>query len=216
MKSTTPMSEWVNFRDLLAIKSGLNYHIGHATVRSAAMKRPKSLRNWFRQTITTSFSVLALAAGWSLSHPASASAQAAYGSYIGVGGSVGLTGGGPTEDSSAGGVIALRYRLLEIPVSLRAQVLISDATAVVPTVSYDIPLNWYTDAYIGAGVAIQDSENDTSPIGNQTSFVIQPGIDYRIPRSQLVLFGNAIIAFDAYRDSGDTAASVQGGVGLRF
>jgi hypothetical protein len=180
------------------------------------MKHLKTFKKWSRQTITASFGILALMMGWNLSHPSVASAQAAYGSYIGVGGSVGLTDGGPTEDSSAGGVVALRYRILEIPVSLRAQVLISDATAVVPTVSYDIPLNWHTDAYIGAGVAIQDSNNDTSPIGNQTSFVIQPGIDYRVPRSRLVLFGNAIIAFDAYRDSGDTAASLQGGVGLRF
>lgn len=158
----------------------------------------------------------ALTAGLTLLQATPARAQAAYGSYIGIGGSVGLTEGAETEDSAAGGVIAVRYRLLELPVSLRAQVLISDATAVVPTVSYDFPLNWYTQLYLGAGVAIQDADNDTSPIGNQTSFVIQPGIDYQIPRSRLVLFGNAIIAFDAYREGGDTAASLQGGVGLQF
>ncbi|NJN88043.1 MAG: porin family protein [Leptolyngbyaceae cyanobacterium SL_7_1] len=140
-----------------------------------------------------------------------AMAQAAYGSYVGVGGSLGFT-----NDSGGAGVVAVRYRLLEVPISLRAQVLISDATAIVPTVSYDIPLNWYTDAYIGAGIALQDSEQNTSPIGNQTAFVVQPGIDHRIPRSDFVLFGNAIIAFDSYRNSNDTGVSVQGGVGLRF
>jgi hypothetical protein len=31
-----------------------------------------------------------------------------------------------------------------------------------------------------------------------------------------VIFGNAIIAFDADRNSGSTALSLQGGVGLRF
>jgi hypothetical protein len=31
-----------------------------------------------------------------------------------------------------------------------------------------------------------------------------------------VLFGNAVIAFDAYKNSNNTAASLQGGVGLRF
>ncbi len=174
------------------------------------------LKNWSVRLATPLVAGLAVALGV-VAGATPASAQAAYGSYVGVGGSLGLTDGdGVTEDNSNGAVIAARYRLLEVPVSLRAQVLISDATAVVPTVSYDIPLSWYTDAYIGAGVAFQDSNTDTSPIGNQTSFVIQPGVDHRIPRSRLVLFGNAIIAFDAYRAGGGTAAAIQGGVGVRF
>lgn len=166
-------------------------------------------------------SSLALSLGFSIGLLAStstpASAQAAYGSYIGVGGSAGLSDGPNGEGSGAGGVVAVRYRLLEVPLSLRAQALISDRTAIVPTVSYDIPLNWQTDAYIGAGVAFQNGDSDSaSPLGNQTSFVVQPGIDYSFPYSNLVLFGNAIIAFDAYKDGGGTAASVQGGLGVRF
>ncbi|MBW4514210.1 MAG: porin family protein [Timaviella obliquedivisa GSE-PSE-MK23-08B] len=146
-----------------------------------------------------------------------ASAQAAYGSYIGVGGSLGLTDG--TEDVEprrGGGVVAVRYNILELPISLRAQALVSDVTAIVPTVSYDIPLNWQTTAYIGAGVAIQNSDTSSSPVGNKTSFAIQPGIDYVVPNSDLVVFGNAVIAFDAYRDSGGTAAAIQGGLGWNF
>jgi hypothetical protein len=141
----------------------------------------------------------------------SASAQAAYGSYIGVGGSLGLT-----NESSGGGVVAVRYGILELPISLRAQALIGESTAIVPTISYDIPLNWQTTAYLGAGVAIQDSNNSNSPVGNKTSFAIQPGIDYVIPDSNLVVFGNAVIAFDAYRDSGGTAVAIQGGLGWNF
>lgn len=146
-----------------------------------------------------------------------ASAQAAYGSYVGVGPSFGLSSGDDAGSSNAA-VIAVRYRLLELPISLRAQALVfGDTPALVPTVSYDIPLNWQTDAYIGAGVVLQDGgEGNASPLGNQTSFVIQPGVDYSLPYSDLVIFGNAIIAFDAYRDGGGTAASLQGGVGLRF
>lgn len=161
-------------------------------------------------------SSLMLGVGLVLSAPSEASAQAAYGSYIGIGGSVGLTDGGTDDGSSAGGVIAARYRFLRSPISLRGQVLISDSTAFVPTVSYDIPINWQTDFYIGAGAAIQDSDEESSPIGNQTAFVLQPGIDYSFPYSNLVVFGNAIIAFDAYKDSNDTAASVQAGMGVRF
>lgn len=156
------------------------------------------------------------AVGGLLLTPSSASAQAAYGSYIGFGGSAGLTDGGLDGGSSSGGVIAVRYRFLEAPISLRGQVLISETSAFVPTVSYDIPLDWQTDVYLGAGVAIQDSNNDTSPLGNQTAFVLQPGVDYNFPYSNLVVFGNAIIAFDAYKDSNDNAASIQAGVGVRF
>jgi hypothetical protein len=173
--------------------------------------------HWLRGC-AVGFGNASLAIGLTLMTSSAAFAQAAYGSYVGIGVSGGLTSGAEGEDSQVSGLIAVRYRLLEIPVSLRAQAMVfSDAFAIVPTVSYDIPLNWQTDAYVGAGVAIQDGgENSTSPIGNQTAFVIQPGVDYSLPNSRLVIFGNAIIAFDAYRESSGTAAALQGGVGLRF
>jgi hypothetical protein len=139
-----------------------------------------------------------------------ASAQVAYGSYVGVGPTVGVSG-----DSQVGGVIAARYKLLKIPASLRAQALIGQSIAVVPTVSYDVPLNWQTDAYLGAGVVLASGDT-SSPVGNKVSFALQPGVDYMIPNSNTVIFGNAIIAFDAYRNSSSTAFSIQGGVGLRF
>ncbi|MHC5672957.1 MAG: hypothetical protein ACYTXL_13310, partial [Nostoc sp.] len=53
-------------------------------------------------------------------------AQVAYGSYIGIGPAIGITDG-----IQLGGVIAGRYKLLEAPISLRAQVLIGNNTAVV-------------------------------------------------------------------------------------
>ncbi|MFM7424745.1 MAG: hypothetical protein ACKO7W_07120 [Elainella sp.] len=171
--------------------------------------RLKSRLPWFGAAL------LGGALGFLLTAP-SASAQAAYGSYIGIGGSFGATDGPTGDGTSGGGVIAFRYKFLEVPISIRAQALIGQSTAFVPTVSYDVPLNWQTDAYIGMGAAIQDSDQNTSPVGNQTSFVLQPGIDHSFPYSNLVLFGNAIIAFDAYKNSNDTAASIQGGLGVRF
>ena len=143
-------------------------------------------------------------------------AQAAYGSYVGVGPSVGFTENSAGEGRQVGGVVAVRYKLLKVPVSLRAQALIGANTAIVPTVSYDLPLNWQTEAYLGAGLVFAPSGNPPSPVGNQTSFALQPGIDYLVPNSNTVIFGNAIIAFDAYRNGGGNAVSVQGGVGLRF
>jgi len=145
----------------------------------------------------------------------SASAQPAYGSYIGVG-----LGYSPTEDSNdegsqVGGVVNVRYKFLKMPLSLRVQGLIGEGIAIVPTVSYDFPLNWQTDAYVGAGFSFAGG-NSPSPVGDQTSFAIQPGVDFMIPKSNTVLFGNAIVAFDAYRQGGGTAFSLQGGVGLQF
>lgn len=142
-------------------------------------------------------------------------AQAAYGSYVGVGPSLSVTENSAGEGRQLGGVIAVRYKLLKVPVSLRAQALIGANTAVVPTVSYDIPLNWQADVYLGAGIAFAGG-NTASPVGNQISLALQPGIDYVLPNSNTVIFGNAIIAFDAYRNGGGNAISVQGGVGLRF
>ncbi|QSV53365.1 MAG: hypothetical protein HEP80_05115 [Dolichospermum sp. UKL201] len=137
-------------------------------------------------------------------------AQVAYGSYVGIGPTVGLTDG-----TQLGGVLAFRYKLLETPISFRAQALIGKDTAIVPTVSYDLPLNWQTDVYLGAGLVLTSGDT-ASPVGNKISFALQPGIDYVIPNSNTVIFGNAIIAFDAYRNTGGTALSLQGGVGLRF
>lgn len=163
---------------------------------------------------------LALAGGVLAGSANPASAQAAYGSYVGIGGSFGLSSGDDAagEDSSSGVVLAARYRFLEVPISLRLQALISERAAIVPTVSYDIPISWQADAYIGAGASIVTGgdTSDTSPLGNQTAFVIQPGIDYSLPYSNLVIFGNAIIAFGAYEVGNDTAASLQAGVGIRF
>lgn len=144
-------------------------------------------------------------------------AQPAYGSYIGGGAGFGLTSGeGDSEDNATYGIVSARYRFLQVPISVRAQVFIGDNTAVVPTISYDFPLSYNLDAYVGVGAALSDGTT-ASPVGNKNSFAIQPGIDYAIPNSNLVIFGNAIFAIDAYRnDSGQAAVSLQTGVGLRF
>jgi hypothetical protein len=155
--------------------------------------------------------LLALSIGMT---PAPAQAQAAYGSYVGIGPSFGVTAGGRSDqDREISGVIAGRYKFLEAPFSIRAQALIGSHTALVPIVSYDFPINWQTDVYIGAGAAFPIGGN--TPVGDQTSFAIQPGIDYAVPNSNLVIFGNAVIGINAFKGGG-TATSLQGGVGVRF
>lgn len=168
----------------------------------------------------------AIATGLTLATPSTAMAQAAYGSYLGVGMSFGVTSGASItlpngeretlEDSQVSGAVAFRYKFLKVPISIRTQALLGNGAALVPTVSYDLPINWRTDVYLGVGASFPLSGDRTTPVGNQTAFALQPGIDYVLPDSNLVLFGNAIIAFNAYRIGGGTAASLQGGVGVRF
>ncbi|MFE4108119.1 outer membrane beta-barrel protein [Almyronema epifaneia] len=177
----------------------------------------KSSQRWVSGFGTVALTSTAIASALTLAEAAPAKAQAAYGSYIGVGVAVGLTEDNDGDGDNFSGVIAGRYRLLESPISIRGQALLfGDSSAFVPTVSYDFPLNWQTDAYVGAGVSFVADGDEPSPVGDQTAFVIQPGIDYALPNSNMVVFGNAIIAFDAYRDGGGAALSLQGGVGFQF
>jgi len=143
-----------------------------------------------------------------VSQPQAVTAQAAYGSYVGVGTSLGFG-----DDTEVAGVVAFRYNILELPISLRAQAFIGDGFAFAPTVSYDIPLNWQTDVYVGAGVSFA---GDNSVLGDRTAFAIQSGVDHMLPNNNLAIFGNAIVAFDAFRDRNAAAVSFQGGVGLQF
>ena len=92
-----------------------------------------------------------------------AKAQAAYGSYIGIGPAFG--------DGEIAVAINGRYNILELPISIRGA------------------------AFLGDG----------------TSFVLQPGVDYTLDRSNLVIYGNAIVPI-----GGDTSTAVQGGVGIQF
>ena len=182
-------------------------------IKSFRMKEQKSYL-WGREIFV--FGSVALAAGFTLVNPAPANAQAAYGSYLGAGAGFNVTNNGiPGSEDSTSGLLAVRYKFLRAPISLRTQVLVGgDGIAVVPTVSYDFPINWQTDAYVGAGASIV--KGNTTAVGNKNSFVIQPGIDYALPNTSLSLFTNAIIAFDGYRSNNGTAISIQGGAGLRF
>ena len=175
-----------------------------------------SCNHWSKHLCSLSLASTLLAGMFALATAKPAQAQAAYGSYVGVG-----IAFSPTEDSNGDGedfqgVISGRYRLLETPISIRTQVfLLGDASAIVPTVSFDVPLNRQMDAYLGAGIAFTGGD-EPSVVGDTTSFVLQPGVDYVLPNSNLVIFGNAVIAFDAYRDGDGIAASFQGGVGVQF
>ncbi len=130
---------------------------------------------------------------------APANAQAAYGSYIGIGPAFG--------DGEIGVAINGRYNVLELPISIRGAAFLGEGSAFVPTISYDYPLNFNTEIYVGAGVAFA---SEGSVMGDGTAFVLQPGVDF-LTGNNLVFYGNAIVPF-----GGDTNTAVQGGVGIQF
>lgn len=140
----------------------------------------------------------AVAIAFSAATPAKA--QAAYGSYIGIGPAFG--------DGELAVAINGRYNILELPVSIRGAAFLGEGSAFVPTISYDYPINFNTDIYLGAGVAFA---SEGSVMGDGTSFVLQPGVDFTVDNSSLVWYGNAIIPI-----GGDTTTAVQGGVGIQF
>ena len=149
-------------------------------------------------------------------HQSMAQAQAAYGSYVGAGASVGISSDWNGEGQQLSAVLAARYKFLKLPISLRTQAFIgSGSTAIVPTISYDVPLTWQLDAYVGAGYSFATG-NNPSPVGDQNTLVIQPGLDYALPNGNTVLFTNAVFAFDAYEGKNEKAVALQGGLGLRF
>jgi hypothetical protein len=178
----------------------------------------KSVPRWIKYAATASLLAVATTAVGEVLKPSVAQAQVAYGSYVGLGVGVGLTSASQTgQGGGLQGVITGRYRFLEVPISVRGQAFLFGGNfAFVPTVSYDVPINWNTDVYLGAGAAFNGGGGDPSVVGDKTAFVLQPGVDYMFPNSDLVAFGNAIFAFDAYQDGGNMAVSVQGGVGIQF
>lgn len=149
---------------------------------------------------TLAFGTLAGSAMIALTQASPANAQAAYGSYIGIGPAFG--------DGEIGVAINGRYNILELPVSIRGAAFLGEGSAFVPTISYDYPLNFNTEIYVGAGVAFA---GEGSVMGDGTSFVLQPGIDYTVGDSSLVWYGNAIVPI-----GGDTNTAIQGGVGVQF
>jgi len=148
---------------------------------------------------TVTLGTLAGSLAIALAAQSPANAQAAYGSYIGIGPAFG--------DGEIGVAINGRYNILEVPISIRGAAFLGDGSAFVPTISYDYPLNFNTEIYVGAGVAFA---SDGSVMGDGTAFVLQPGVDF-LTGNKLVFYGNAIVPF-----GGDTNTAVHGGIGYQF
>ncbi len=142
-----------------------------------------------------------------------ASAQMA-GSYIGAGIAAGVTEDA-AGDTSFGANIQGRFDVPVAPISVRGAALISDSAALMPLVTYDIGIAPGANLYIGGGYSFVTDEGRSTPLGDRSAPVATVGVEAAIRRN-IVLYGDAKVGFDAYRNSNDAAVSLQVGAAYRF
>ncbi|MDB9314767.1 outer membrane beta-barrel protein [Spirulina sp. CS-785/01] len=137
--------------------------------------------------------------------------------YIGGGAAAGIThSDAPGGDATFGGNIQGRFAVPNAPVSVRGAVLFSDDnSAIMPMVSYDIPVSSNANLYVGGGYSFVEAEGVATPLGNRDSVVISAGGEVQLG-SNIVVYGDGKWGVDAYENSDGDAVSLQGGVGYRF
>ncbi|HBB31409.1 MAG TPA: hypothetical protein DDZ80_07520 [Cyanobacteria bacterium UBA8803] len=137
--------------------------------------------------------------------------------YIGAGLSAGVTNGGQSGDAANwGGNIQGRVTTSKAPVSLRGAVLFNDDnTAIMPIVSYDIPVTNNANVYVGAGYSFVEDEGQPTPLGNSNAPVVTVGAEAQLGQN-LVVYGDTKVGIEAYENSSASAVSFQAGAGVRF
>lgn len=139
--------------------------------------------------------------------------------YIGAGVSAGVTNGGSATGGDAatfGGNIQGRLTTQKAPVSVRGAVLFSDDTsAIMPIVTYDVPVAKNTNVYVGGGYSFVEKTGEATPLGNKNAPVVTVGAESQIGKN-LVIYGDTKWGVDAYQNSPADAVSFQAGAGFNF
>lgn len=139
------------------------------------------------------------------------------GSYVGAGVGGSVTNGGRGNDNAVfGGNIQGRFAVPNTPVSVRGSVMFNgDNSAIIPTLTYDLPVAKNTNVYVGGGYGFVQNGGQTSQIGNQNAPVITAGVESEVAKG-IVVYSDAKYGINAYQGSNAGSLSVVGGVGLRF
>lgn len=136
--------------------------------------------------------------------------------YVGAGVAAGVTNGGKNGEAAFGGNIQGRITAPNVPASVRGSVLFTDEnSAVIPMVSYDVPVAKNTNVYVGGGYSFVQSEGKTTPIGNQNAPVVAVGAETQLGQN-VVLYGDTKVGINAYQNSSASAVSFQAGAGFKF
>ncbi len=164
----------------------------------------------------SALSTLAVSPLFMFANPAAARPAGMDGSYVGAGAAVGVTSGGEDAEATFGGNIQGRLNVPRIPVSVRGAVLFSDDTsAIMPMLSYDVPITNNANVYAGAGYSFVEQDGQNTPLGNQDAVVLTTGAEAEVLRN-VVVYGDVKLGLDAYQDVNRPAVSVQIGAGYRF
>ncbi len=139
------------------------------------------------------------------------------GSYVGAGVAAGVTNGGQQGDAATlGGNIQGRVAVPNVPVSVRGAVLFTNEnSAIMPIVTYDVPVANNTNVYVGAGYSFVQKDGKPTPLGNRDAAVITAGAETGIG-DHVVVYGDAKVGIKAYENSSASALSLQAGLGYRF
>lgn len=137
--------------------------------------------------------------------------------YIGVGVAAGVTNGGQDNDAANfGGNIQGRFTTDKAPVSLRGAILFSgDNTAIIPMVSYDVPITNNANVYVGAGYSFTEKNGQATPLGNTDAPVVTVGAEAQLGQN-VVIYGDTKVGINAYENSSASAISIQAGAGVKF
>ena len=174
------------------------------------------------KSISTLTIASVLAISPSLLNPRSAVSQptdtlGTRGHYIGAGVSAGVTNGGQDGDAATfGGNIQGRYAVPNAPVSLRGSLLFSkETTAIIPTISYDLPITKSANAYFGVGYSFVEKDGKPTPLGNKDAVVLTLGGEMEVARN-IMVYGDTKFGIRAYENSPASALSLQTGVAYKF
>lgn len=144
------------------------------------------------------------------------------GAYIGAGPSAKITNGGQANTSALfGGNIQGRVQIPNTPISARGSVMFGpNNAAIVPMVTYDLPVARNTNVYTGVGYSfVEDKQSfgvkKNTPMGNKNAPVLVVGAEHSITRD-FVVYGDVKLGIKAYENSPASAVNLSAGAGYRF
>lgn len=137
--------------------------------------------------------------------------------YVGGGLSGSVTNGGTGSDGlNFGGNVQARAPIAGTPISVRGTVMFNgNNSAIVPVVTYDMPVAPGTNVYAGVGGAFVQNQGVNSPIGTRNSVVLNAGVETQVAKG-VVVYTDAKLGINAYQGSPASAVGLSGGVGIQF
>jgi hypothetical protein len=89
------------------------------------------------------------------------------------------------------------------------------SSAIVPSVTYDMPVAPGTNVYAGAGYAVITPNSGTTPLGDRNGLVLSAGAESEVLPG-MVVYGNAQMGVGTDSQTGNSPLRWQVGVGRRF